>query len=362
MTRAFIAVNNYIIRGGLCMKKFIKVFAVILALMVMVSAFAGCRANKDEDTNKGTTTQAEKTSDTTVEKKKVIGISLFYRRDEYYKDLESSFIYEAEKAGYDVIIQDADADPAKQTQQIEDFVQKKVDAIALAAADPAGLVPAIDAAVDAGIPVLTYDGPSESKKVLTHVGFDFYEDGVTVGEWAKKYINEKLGGKANIAIIDFPQSAIVCGLRAKGFRDIMESMDGVKVVAQQDGKASRTDSMSVMENILTANPDVDIVYGINYDTCAGAAAAIEAAGRKDIIVLGGAWGEEPFTKLTNNDPILKAFNVTSPAVQAADTIKAITEYWEGKEVPKDYISESKVYDAETIGTLDWKAVVARRKN
>jgi ribose transport system substrate-binding protein len=349
-------------QGGLSMKKFIKVLAVVLALMVMVSAFAGCGAKKDKETPKDTTSQAEKTSDTTAEKKKVIGISLFYRRDEYYKDLESSFIYEAEKAGYDVIIQDADADPAKQTQQIEDFVQKKVDAIALAAADPAGLVPAIDAAVDAGIPVLTYDGPSESKKVLTHVGFDFYEDGASVGEWVKKYINDNLGGKANVAIIDFPQSAIVCGLRAKGFRDVMESMDGVTIVAQQDGKASRTDSMSVMENILTAHPNVDAVFGINYDTCAGAAAAIEAAGRTDIIVTGGAWGVEPFEKLAKNDPILKAFFVTSPAVQAADTIKAITEHWEGKEVPKDYLSESQVYDADNIKTLGWKAIVARRKD
>ncbi|HHW32389.1 MAG TPA: sugar ABC transporter substrate-binding protein [Clostridiaceae bacterium] len=346
------------------MKKFIKVFAVLLALVLMVTAFAACGSDKKSDTGSDSTKETEKTSETTTSegKKKVIGISLFYRRDEYYKDLESSFIYEAEKAGYEVIIQDADADPAKQTQQLEDFVQKKVDAIALAAADPAGLVPAIEAAVAAGIPVITYDGPSESDKVITHVGFDFYQDGASVGEWVKKYINENLGGKAEVAIIDFPQSAIVCGLRAQGFRDVMETMEGVKIVAQQDGKASRTDSMSVMENILTAHPDVDVVFGINYDTCAGAAAAIEAAGRTDIIVTGGAWGEEPFTKLENNDPILKAFFVTSPAVQAADTIKALTEYWEGKEVPKDYMSESKVYDATNIKELDWKAIVARRKN
>ena len=83
---------------------------------------------------------------------------------------------------------------------------------------------------------------------------------------------------ANVAVIDFPQSSIVCGLRAQGFIDGVKKLPGVKIVAQQDGKATRSDSMNVMENILTANPDVQVVYGINFDTCAGAKAAIEAAG------------------------------------------------------------------------------------
>lgn len=331
-----------------------RILKIALAAAMGASLLVGCKAKeaKGEAEVKNADGAATKT----------IGISLFYRRDEYYKDLESSFLYEAEKLGYKLIIQDADGDPAKQTQQLEDFVQQKVDAIALAAADPAGLVPAIDAAVDKGIPVITYDGPSNSTKVLGHVGFDFYEDGASVGRWAKDYIEKNLGGKAKVAIIDFPQSAIVCGLRAKGFREMMESMPGVKVVAQQDGKASRTDSMAVMENILTANPDVNIVFGINYDTAAGAAAAIEAAGKKNIIVTGGAWGQEPFEQLEKNHPILKAFFVTSPAVQAHDTIQALKDHFEGKAVPKEVKSNSTVYDANNIKDLDWKSIVARRKS
>lgn len=337
-----------------------KLATLILAVAVIVTTFTGCgTGNNATQATTGTTKQQEAKPSENA-KKKVIGISLFYRRDEYYKDLESSFKYEAEKAGFDVIIQDADSDPAKQTQQVEDFVQKKVDAIALSACDPAGLVPAIDAAADAGIPVFTYDGPSNSKKVISHVGFDFKEDGTSLGTWTKKYIEEKLGGKANVAIIDFPQSAIVCALRAQGFREVMESMPNVKVVAQQDGKASRTDSMAVMENILTAHPDVNVVMGINYDTAAGAAAAIEAAGKKNIIVVGGAWGEEPFTKLQNNDPILKAFFVTSPAVQAHDTIQAIANKFAGKSVPAQTMSHSAIYDATNIKNLDWKSIVDRR--
>lgn len=351
------------------MKARVKKWSLVLAALLVVTAFlAGCTGTKETEGKDGGTTEQPSTSEenkgqevTEDNEKKVIGISLFYRRDEYYKDLETAFIEEAEKAGFEIIIQDADTDPVKQTQQIEDFVQQKVDAIALAAADPVGLVPAIEAAVEAGIPVFTYDGPASTDKVVTHVGFDYYEDGKLVGEWTKKYIEENMGGKANVAIIDYPQSAIVCAQRAQGFRDVMETMPGVKVVAQQDGKASRTDSMAVMENILTAHPEVNVVYGINWDTCAGALAAIEAAGREDIIVVGNLWASEAFEMLEQNHPIYKAGAVSSPVVQARDTIAAIVDYFAGKEVPKETMSHSTVYDATNISELNWREIVAKRK-
>ncbi|NLJ40069.1 MAG: substrate-binding domain-containing protein [Clostridiales bacterium] len=293
---------------------------------------------------------------------KVIGVSLFYRRDEYYKDLDSAFLKEAKAAGVKVIIQDADSDPAKQTQQIEDFVQQKVDAIALAATDPAGMVPAIEAAVAAGIPVVTYDGDANTDKTSTFVGFDYYDDGVMVGEWTADYINEHLDGTAKIAVIDFPQSAIVCGLRAQGFIDTVLEKTDSEIVAQQDGKATRSDSMSVMENILTANPDVQIVYGINFDTAAGAKAAIEAADRKDIIVVGTAYGEEAFRALENDDPIMKAFASSSPQVQARDTIASIVKLLNGEDIPKETLSKSQLFDATTIKDYDWKAIIDERNN
>ena len=305
---------------------------------------------------------SQKPAEESGEDKITVGVSLFYRRDEYYKDLDAAFQKEAKAAGIEIIIQDADADVAKQTQQIEDFVQKGVDAIAIAACDPEGAVPAINAAVEAGVPVVTYDGTANTDKISTFVGFDYYDAGVMVGEWASKYIQEELGGKAKIAVIDFPQSSIVCGLRAKGFIDIVTKLPDVEIVAQQDGKASRSDSMNVMENILTANPEVQIVYGINFDTCAGAKAAIQAAGRDDIIVVGTAYSEEAFKALEDNDPILKAFATSLPQIQAKDTIAAIVKILNKGEVPKETLSKSKMYDSSSIKEFDWKAIIAARSN
>lgn len=139
----------------------------------------------------------------------------------------------------------------------------------------------------------------------------------------------------------------------------MTQLPGVEIVARQDGKATRTDSMSVMENILTANPDVDIVYGVNFDTGAGALAAIEAA-NSDCIVVCAGWASEGFEKLEAGDARLKVMCSNVPVTQAEDTIDAITRIFNGEVLEQETVSMPTLLDAETIRSFDWESVIAAR--
>lgn len=342
------------------MKKF---RIALISLLAFTFALTSCSQGKNPDTSDSSPASeqasASESENKETEKPKsgrpLIGVSLFYKRDEYYKDLETYFNKYAEKNDMDIIIQDADTKVATQTQQLEDFVTRGVDAIALAAVDPDGIVPAIEQAVASNIPVFTYDGDANTDKKTSFVGFDYTEDGELVGKWAADYISKNLGGKAKVAIIDFPASPIVCVQRADGFTKEVTKLPGVEIVARQDGKATRSDSMSVMENILTANPDVDLVYGINFDSAAGAAAAVEAAGLKDkVVVTGNGYGRELFQALDENNSAMKCFAVSMAETQAKDTIEAIAKTLKGESVPKSTISHSKVYDTETIKDFDYK--------
>ncbi len=343
-----------------------KLMALGLAAS-MVLGMAACGSSGDtKEEGQGTaesTTASEgdtATADVDSGDKIVVGVDLYYRRDEYYVDLETTFRAYGEEKGYEMVISDADGDVTTQISQIEDFITQGVDVILLAAADPTALIPACQDAIDAGIPVICYDGGIDSDIPATKVIFDYYEDGAMVAEWAKQYITDNLGGKAKVAILDFPASPIVCGLRAQGFAETISQLDGVEIVAQQDGKASRTDAMAVMENILTANPDVDLVYGINYDTGAGAASAIEAAGSKAVVCC-NAWGQEGFEKLENDDPYIKCMAASSPVTQAHDAIDTIAPALAGEELPKETLSHSTLLTAETIKDFDWQSIVAARK-
>lgn len=318
-----------------------KLLALVLALaMLFTLACETCMAFAEEE-------------------QKTIGVGLFYRRDEYYADLESTFIkYGAEK-GYKMVIQDADADVNKQIQQMEDFITQGVDAIAISATDPDALVDVLDRAVAAGIPVICFDGSANSANISTKVIFDYALNGKMTGEWAVDYINNVLGGNAKVAILDFPASPVVCVPMADGFEACVKELPGVEIVARQDGKASRTDSMAVTENLLMANPDLDIVYGINFDTGAGALAAIQAA-NSDCIVICAGWASEGFEMLEADDKNLKVMCANIPVVQATDTIDAIEKVFNGEELPEETLSVPTLLDASTIKDFDWRTVVDAR--
>jgi len=336
-----------------------KVIAMLLAT-VMVLSLAACGKTAATATMAAATeaaTEASKTDDG----KYTFGVSLYYRSDEYYVDIENMMKVYADKAGINLIIQDANCDASTQMRQFEDFIQMGVDAILFSPCDPTAATSAVEAANAANIPVFTYDGVLEDNSGIA-VGLysDFNGDGYDGGTWAKEYIQKNLDGKANVAILDYPASPVVCGGRADGFQKAVEELDGVKVVARQDGHATRTGGMEVMENILTANNnDIDVVFAINYESGAGAAAAMEAAGCDGIVVC-VAWGKEALEKIDNDDPYVKALLLGDPSDQA-NIVNLAKDYLDGKQVAKETYYSYYVVDHATLNDkIDWKAIINLR--
>ena len=330
-------------------KNGLRILACVLIVMIVGSVMVFAQGN-DESANNGKTVAATK-----------LGVSLFYRRDEFYKDLESGFLVGAAKYGFEINIQDADADPGRQTQQLEDFIAIGVDVIAFACSDPEGLIPAVEEANKANIPVFTFDGGVNGGEVVSFIGMDNFLAGKIAGEWTRDYINTELNGNGNVVILDFPQSAVVCGDRVKGFRSVVDAMPGVEIVAQQDGKASRTESMSVMENILTANKKIDVVFGINDDTIFGGAAACEAAGRDEIAFINVGWSQELFIKLANDDPYVKAAAVQNPYQMAINAVEAINRMLNGETLPSEILQDAILVTKENVNEIGWEEIVAKRK-
>ncbi len=343
--------QNHISGGDLMAmsKKAVRVALIVLLAFFLAAEFTFAGGKK------------ENTGGKEVSKKPVIGVSLFYRRDEFYKDLETGILEGAAKYGFEMNMQDADADPARQTQQLEDFVASKVNVIAFSCSDPDGLIPAVEHANKASIPVFTFDGSVNGGKVVSFVGMNNYKAGLMAGNWAKDYIEKKLGGKANVVILDFPQSAVVCGDRVKGFKDAIASMKHVKIVAQQDGKASRTESMAVMENILTANPEIHVVFGINDDTIFGGVAACEAAGRSEMVFVDVGWSKELFEKFKANDKYIKASAVQNPYVMGMNTVEAIKKHLDGQSLPKEILQDAILVTSENVNSIGWEKIVEKRK-
>jgi ribose transport system substrate-binding protein len=181
-----------------------------------------------------------------------------------------------------VIMQSADNDLGKQCQQIDDCIAAGVQIIVLNACDSEGIAPAVKRAKKAGVAVIASD-------VAAAGGVDatMTSDNFEAGAMVARYIVERLEGKGSVvAIVGDPVSA--CLDRKKGFDAVMARAPGIQVLSDaQNGRGRRDLSMELMIDLLTSQPKIDAVWGVNDPTALGAMLAIRQAKReKQMFVVG----------------------------------------------------------------------------
>lgn len=256
------------------MKKRTFGFSLLLAAFVMLSA-----CSTGTETNNGT---AENAGNQAPDSKVTIGLSISTQNNPFFVTLKEGAEKAAAEAGAELIVVDAQDDTAKQISGIEDLIQKKVDVILINPTDGDAVVTAVEAANDANIPVITVDRAANGGTVVSHIA----SDNVKGGQMAGDYILEALGGKGNIVELQGTAGTSAARDRGEGFHKSVDGKDGVKVVASQPADFDRAKGLSVMENILQSNGDIQAVFAHNDEMALGALQAIEAAGKKDIIVVG----------------------------------------------------------------------------
>ncbi len=189
----------------------------------------------------------------------------------------------ADSLGIKLIIHDSQNQSSTQMSAIENFIAQKVDGILISPMTTDSQVPAIEAAVAAGIPVATVDRKANTDKVLVHVGADNVEGGRS----AARYIIEQLGGKGKVIQLEGTPGSSAAIDRKAGFDEVMMG-SGVEIIVSQTAEFSRSEGQVVMEDLIQAYPDFDAVFGANDEMIIGAIEAMNAAGidQKDIVTVG----------------------------------------------------------------------------
>lgn len=254
------------------MKRF---FTGMAAGLLGISLLAGC------------TTQAPGTSDNKSASggksgQVTVGLAVSTQNNPFFVSLKQGAEKAATANGMKLVTVDAQDDPAKQISGIEDLIQRKVDVILVNPTDSAAIASAIKSANNANIPVITVDRSAEGGKVVSHVA----SDNVEGGRMAAKYLLDKIGKKGNIVELEGIPGSSAARERGQGFHEIVDKEPGVKVVAKQPADFDRAKGLSVMENILQANKNVKAVFAHNDEMALGAIQAIQAAGLKDVVVVG----------------------------------------------------------------------------
>ena len=176
----------------------------------------------------------------------------------------------------------SEADVDVQIAQVEDAITKGVQGLVVAPTDASALNPAFDKAKEAGVPVLIIDSNTTWPDKLTFIGTDNKAGGKLGGE----FICGELAAGDEVAVITGHMTAQSIADRVNGSKEAFAAC-GVEVVAELNGEHTREGGQAVMEDIITANPDVKAVFCANDNMALGAVEALKAVDKlADVIVVG----------------------------------------------------------------------------
>lgn len=222
-----------------------------------------------------------------------------------------------------------ETDVAEQIAIIEDYTNKRVDAIALAACDLKALYAPVKKALNRGIPVISFDSGLDPDPTLSLIATDNLKGAILAGNVLAKLIGEK--GK--VACIPYIPGAATSILREKGFKMAISKYANIKLVAVQYSESDVEKAMSVTENILTANPDLSGIFAANEPSAIGASHAVKArglAGKVKIV----AFDASPLEIKMLQNGIIQGLIVQNPYSMGYTTVKVCIHAWQGEKIAK----------------------------
>ncbi len=193
-----------------------------------------------------------------------------------------SFHDTAEACGWELIATDAAGSAAKQVADVDSMIAQGIDVLFLPPREEKPLIPAVMKAQAAGIPTFLVDRSVDpnvataGEHFVSFLGSDFIDQGGRAAEW----LIENFDGDQGIIVqLEGTTGSSPANDRKKGFDDRIAQDDRFTIVASQTGDFARDQGRQVMETLLQAHPDVNVVYAHNDEMAIGAIQALELAGR-----------------------------------------------------------------------------------
>ncbi|CAN5911155.1 D-ribose ABC transporter substrate-binding protein [soil metagenome] len=212
-----------------------------------------------------------------------VGLALSTLQNPFFVTLRDGATAAAAEQGVAVLISDAQDDAQSQANDMQNFITQGVDAIVVNPVDSAAIVPAIEAANEADIPVITVDRAADGGEIASHIASDNVQGGKMAGE----FLFEQIDGSGNVAELQGVAGTSAARDRGEGFGQAVEEASGINVVAEQSANFSRDEGFTVTQNILQGNQDLAGIFGQNDEMALGAVEAAREAGRLgDVAIVG----------------------------------------------------------------------------
>ena len=294
-----------------------KIFSVGLMLMMLMTSFIGCgRDNKPK-----------------------IGMVLSTLNNPFFVNMKDGAEKEAEKLGYDLVVLDSQNDPAKERANVEDLVQLGVIALLINPTDSDAVVKTVEVANKSNIPVITLDRQANGGKITSHIA----SDNIKGGEMAAEYVLDKFKdekGPINVVEIQGIPGVSATRDRGEGFHNIMDKNDKFNFISIQAADFDRQKGLQVMENIIQANPNIQVVFAHNDEMALGAVKAIKASGI-NALVIGFDGNDDAKDSIDANE--MTATIAQQPDLIGALGVELANKIYNGESIKDKIAADLKVY-------------------
>lgn len=313
------------------MKKLIVIF---LTLSIILSVFVSCNRGTEENAGRK------------------FGYTAMTMNNPFFLTISESIKSELAKNGDTLIVLDPQLDQAKQISQVEDMIAQGIELLFLNPVDWQGVKPALDAAKAAGIPVVNFDADVYDTDLVDAIVIsDNYQAGYLCGEDLVKRMPN--GGK--LAIIEHAVAKSVLD-RIRGFYDGLGAVSNkFELVSRQDGLGQLEITLPIAENILQANPDVQVFFGGNDPIALGIVASLKAANKTGVLVYGVDGSPEIKASIKNGEAT--ATGAQSPINIGKKSVEIAYKILNKEPIEKNVSVETALIDQSNVdqyGTEGWQ--------
>ncbi|MEO0384797.1 MAG: substrate-binding domain-containing protein [Pseudomonadota bacterium] len=250
--------------------------------------------------------------------------AVVFQQDQFFRTIQLGMDAAADAAGVELLEGNSNSQPEQEISLIDTYIARGVDAIVISPVSAVASIPALMRARDRGIHIVTYNSNVDDTSIpVSYLNSAQRDLGNSTGTMAAEFIANELGGEANVATLGFrallPE---ISADRVDGFIEMAEDGNTINVVSQQDAWLAEN-AIQVAGDIITANPDLNIIYAANEGGTVGAVQAVRNAGKEGEIYVFGVDGTEQLVSfILDDDNVLQAVTAQQPYVMGQMAVEA----------------------------------------
>jgi ABC-type sugar transport system substrate-binding protein len=303
-----------------------KVFSVVSILVLLTMVLSACATPAAAPATTGPSAPSSQGGEITI-------AGVVFQDDQFMNSMVKGFTDAANKYGVKILTANTNNDQAKEAELIQTYMAQGVSGIAIAPLSKDASIANLKEAASKGIKVaITNMSISDASFLAGGFTSDDRSNGKIVGDNAARYIQDSLGGAAKVAIVDFDdQLPDQSKARYGGFEDGLKAAGVTYDVVAHQSAHLQDDALAKTTDMLTAHPEIQVIFACNEGGTIGAAMAVKQAGLGGKVAVFGYDGSDQLTSMIlSGDNILLGTVAQDPYSQGYQAVEALVKALKGE--------------------------------